>query len=72
MDGLAGAGAGVPPEHDFTVAQDTEFDEPDPASTDDERALDDSLDDEVDGIDAERHVDLADDPGGTGSTGTDG
>ncbi|MRG61415.1 hypothetical protein GE115_16280 [Agromyces sp. CFH 90414] len=64
MDGLAGAGAGVSPDdHDFTVAQDTEFDEVEPAPNDDERPLDDDLDDEVDGLDAERRVDLGDDPG---------
>ena len=61
MDDIAGAGADIAPEDDdFTVAQDTEFDEPDEARDDDERPLDDSLDDEPPGIDAERRVDLAD------------
>ena len=61
MDDIAGAGADIVPEDDdFTVAQDTEFDEPGEARDDDERALDDSLDDEPPGLDAERRVDLAD------------
>ena len=61
MDDIAGAGADIAPDDDdFTVAQDTEFDEPDEARDDDERPLDDSLDDEPPGIDAERRVDLAD------------
>jgi hypothetical protein len=61
MDDIAGAGAEIAPEDDdFTVAQETEFDEPDEARDDDERVLDDSLDDEPPGIDAERRVDLAD------------
>ena len=72
MDGLAGAGDGVSPEDDFTVpdddftvSQDTEFDEPGDVADDDERTIDDSLDDEVPGVDAERRVDLADEPGVT-------
>lgn len=60
MDDLAGADPGVTPDDDFTVAQDTEFDERDEAHDDDGRTLDDSLDDEVPGLDEERHVDLAD------------
>ena len=61
MDDIAGTGAEIAPEDDdFTVAQDTEFDEPGAAVDDDERALDDSLDDEPPGIDEERRVDLAD------------
>ncbi|WP_350347073.1 hypothetical protein ABIQ69_10525 [Agromyces sp. G08B096] len=62
MDDLARAGAGVSPDDDddFTVAQDTEFDEVEPAPTDDERPVDDALADEVPGIDAERRVDLGD------------
>ena len=60
MDGLAGAGDSVSPDDDFTVSQDTEFDELEDAADDDERAIDDSLDDEVPGVDAERRVDLAD------------
>jgi hypothetical protein len=72
MDGLAGAGDRVSPDDDitepdddFTVSQDTEFDEPGDVADDDERTIDDSLDDEVPGIDAERRVDLADEPGVT-------
>jgi hypothetical protein len=61
MDDIAGAGADIVPEDDdFTVAQDTEFDEPGEARDDDERVLDDSLVDEPPGLDAERRVDLAD------------
>lgn len=61
MEHLAGAGDDMTPEgDDFTVAQDTEFDEPDEARDDDERPLDDSLADEPPGIDEERRVDLAD------------
>lgn len=60
MDELAGAGAEFAPEDDdFTVSQDTEFDEADEAHDDDERPLDDVLDDEV-GLDEERRVDLGD------------
>ncbi|HET6673212.1 MAG TPA: hypothetical protein VFG92_07530 [Agromyces sp.] len=59
MDDLAGAG--VTPDDEFTVAQDSEFDEDEFAIDDDERTLDDSLDDEVPGIDAERRVELPDD-----------
>ncbi|MFD4420446.1 hypothetical protein ACFWN7_02945 [Agromyces sp. NPDC058484] len=60
MDDLAGAGL-VPDDDEFTVAQDSEFDEDELASGDDDRTLDDSLDDEVPGIDEERRVDLPDD-----------
>ncbi|MGW9181882.1 hypothetical protein [Agromyces sp. NPDC055661] len=60
MDALAGSGAASPDDDEFTVAQDTEFVEDELAPDDDHRALDDSLDDEVPGIDAERHVDLRD------------
>jgi hypothetical protein len=61
MDDRAGHGADIAPEDDdFTVSQDTEFDEPDEARDDDDRPLDDSLADEPPGIDAERRVDLAD------------
>jgi hypothetical protein len=59
MDDLAGAGA--TPDDEFTVAQDSEFDEDELVTDDDERTLDDSLDDEVPGIDAERRVALPDD-----------
>jgi len=61
MDDLAGAGAEFSPEDDdFTVSQDTEFDEADEAHDDDERSLDDALDDDLPGVDAERRVDLRD------------
>ena len=60
MDDLAGAGV-TPDDDEFTVAQDTEFDEDELAQGDEERTIDDSLDDEVPGIDAERRVDLPDD-----------
>jgi hypothetical protein len=59
MDDLAGAG--VTPDDEFTVAQDSEFDEDELVIDDDERTLDDSLDDDVPGIDAERRVELPDD-----------
>jgi len=59
MDDLAGAG--ITPDDEFTVAQDSEFDEDELVTDDDERTLDDSLDDDVPGIDAERHVELPDD-----------
>ena len=60
MDDLAGAGAISPDDDEFTVSQDTEFDEDEFVADDDHRPLDDSLDDEVPGIDEERHVDLRD------------
>ena len=50
------------PDDDFVVAQDTEFDEDELAPDDDHRPLDDSLSDEVPGIDEERRVDLRDEP----------
>ncbi|QAY74394.1 hypothetical protein ET445_14735 [Agromyces protaetiae] len=61
MDDLAGAGGDVAPEDDFTVVQDTEFDELDVPEDDDARPIDDSLVDDLPGIDAERRVDLSDD-----------
>jgi hypothetical protein len=60
MDDLAGAGV-TPDDDEFTVAQDTEFDEDELAQDDDERTIDDSLGDVVPGFDAERRVDLPDD-----------
>lgn len=60
MDALAGSGAVSPDDDEFTVAQDTEFDEEEFVEDDDHRPLDDSLDDEVPGVDAERRVDLRD------------
>lgn len=59
MDALAGSGA-ASPDDEFTVAQDTEFDEDEFVEDDDHRPLDDSLEDEVPGIDEERRVDLRD------------
>jgi hypothetical protein len=61
MDDLAGAGV-TPDDDEFTVAQDTEFEEDDLAFDDDERTIDDSLKDEVPGIDEERRVPLPDEP----------
>lgn len=61
MDDLAGADVTPEDDDEFTVAQDTEFDEDELAVDDDHRPLDDSLEDEVPGIDAERRVDLPDD-----------
>ena len=60
MDDLAGADV-TPDDDEFTVAQDTEFDDDDVSVDEEERPLDDSLGDEVPGIDAERRVDLPDD-----------
>lgn len=60
MDDLPGAGVSPEDDDDFTVAQDTEFDEREPAVDDDSRPLDDALDDELPGVDEERRVDLAD------------
>ena len=62
MDERTGMGAATTPEDDdFTVSQDTEFDEPDEPRDDDERPVDDSLVDDPPGVDAERRVDLLDD-----------
>ena len=60
MDDLAGADAISPDDDEFTVAQDTEFAEEEVAADDDHRPLDDSLGDEVPGVDAERRVDIRD------------
>jgi hypothetical protein len=60
MDALAGSGAVSPDDDEFTVAQDTEFDEEEFVEDDDHRPLDDSLEDEVPGVDEERRVDLRD------------
>ena len=60
MDDLAGADAISPDDDEFTVAQDTEFAEEEVVADDDHRPLDDSLGDEVPGVDAERRVDLRD------------
>jgi hypothetical protein len=59
MDELAGAGAS-PDDDEFTVAQDTEFDDDELPFDDDDRTIDESLGDEVPGIDAERRVELPD------------
>lgn len=61
------AGGAASPEQDdeFTVSQDTEFDEGEAAGTaeiDEERPLDDGAVDDVPGIDAERRVDVAEEP----------
>ena len=61
MDELAGADV-TPEDDEFTVAQDTEFEETELAFEDDERTIDDSLQDEVPGIDEERRVPLPDEP----------
>lgn len=60
MDALPGSGAVSPDDDEFTVAQDTEFDEEEFVEDDDHRPLDDSLEDEVPGVDEERRVDLRD------------
>jgi hypothetical protein len=60
MDDLAGADAISPDDDEFTVSHDTEFDEEELAADDDHRPLDDSLDDELPGVDSERRVDLRD------------
>lgn len=64
MDDRAHAGGEISPEEDedFTVAQDTEFDEAEPVETDEDRPIDDGAVDEQPGLDAERRVDLADEP----------
>ncbi|MDR5701353.1 hypothetical protein [Agromyces aerolatus] len=64
MDERAQAGGEISPEQDddFTVAQDTEFDEAEAVEADEERSIDDGAVDEQPGIDAERRVDLSDDP----------
>lgn len=62
MDDRARAGGDVAPEDDFTVAQDTEFDEAEPPAVDEERDLDDSLVEDAPGIDAERRVDVSGEP----------
>ncbi|MGI9823326.1 hypothetical protein [Agromyces sp. Marseille-Q5079] len=70
MSELAGAAA-EPRDAEFTVAQDTEFDEVESVIDDEHRPLDDDLADEVPGIDAERRADLGDerDPrAGTGGS----
>ncbi|MFF2273169.1 hypothetical protein ACFVTX_12885 [Agromyces sp. NPDC058136] len=60
MDEHAGAGAEfAPDDEDFTVSQDTEFDEPDEVHGDEDRPLDEAGD-EPPGVDAERRVDLGD------------
>ncbi|WP_448809535.1 hypothetical protein [Agromyces bauzanensis] len=62
MDDLAGADVTPEDDDEFTVAQDTEFEEEELAVDDDHRPVDDSLEDEVPGIDAERRVPLPDEP----------
>ncbi|WP_157428199.1 hypothetical protein [Agromyces salentinus] len=70
MSELAGAAA-EPRDDEFTVAQDTEFDEDEPPNDDEHRPLDDDLADEVPGIDAERRVDIGDERDPAGSGGSD-
>ncbi|WP_395243554.1 hypothetical protein ACGGZK_15680 [Agromyces sp. MMS24-K17] len=62
MDDRAKAGEGVAEDDDFTVAQDTEFDEAEQVASDEERPLDDSLVEDRPGIDAERRVDVSGEP----------
>jgi hypothetical protein len=63
MDEVTGVGDGVvDDDHDFQVAQDGEFEEPEVATDDDERGLDDAAIDDVTGIDAERRVPGLDEP----------
>ncbi|WP_394551527.1 hypothetical protein ACDF64_11850 [Agromyces sp. MMS24-JH15] len=69
MDGLAGAGGDVAPTDDirtgdFTVSQDTEFEEVEEVESDDDRPLDDDLVDDPPGIDSERRVDLGEERDG--------
>jgi hypothetical protein len=70
MDDHARAGGEISPEADdeFTVAQETEFDEVEPAQADEERPIDESTTDEVIGLDAERRVDLTEEPGSSSGT----
>ncbi|QTX05092.1 hypothetical protein [Agromyces archimandritae] len=65
MDELAGAGADVPPE-DLDPERESEG-EGGIAPDDDSRTLDDALDEEDPGIDAERRVDLGDERRGGGT-----
>jgi hypothetical protein len=72
MDDRTPEGGGISPADDdeFLVAQDADFDEREPVDVDEERPVDDGTTDDVTGVDAERRVDLTDEPGGTsGSTG---
>jgi hypothetical protein len=76
MDDRTAEGGGISPADDdeFLVAQDAGFDElglddGEPADDDAERPVDDGSVDDLTGLDAERRVDLTDEPGGSaGST----
>ncbi len=61
MDDLAWADV-TPDDDEFTVSQDTEFDEADLARDDDDRPLDDGAVEELPGVDEERRVVLPDEP----------
>ncbi len=61
MDDLAWANVS-PDDDEFTVSQDTEFDEDDLARDDDDRPLDDGAVEELPGVDEERRVVLPDEP----------
>ncbi len=61
MDDFARADVS-PDDDEFTVAQDTEFDEDDLVLGDDDRPIDDGAIEELPGIDEERRVPLPDDP----------
>lgn len=52
----------APDDPDFTVAQEGEFSAPsDEVSLDEDRPIDDGAKDDIEGVDAERRVDLGDD-----------
>lgn len=75
MDDRTAEGGGISPADDdeFLVAQDASFDElglDDGEPADAERPVDDGKADDVTGLDAERRVDLTDEPGGSAG-GTD-
>ena len=61
MDDLAWADVS-PDDDEFTVSQDTEFDEDDLARGDDDRPVDDGTAEELPGVDEERRVALPDEP----------
>lgn len=61
MDDLAWADVS-PDDDEFTVSQDTEFDEDELARDDDDRPIDDGAVEELPGLDEERRVPLTDGP----------
>ncbi len=67
MDDLAWADVS-PDDDEFTVSQDTEFDEDDLARDDDDRPIDDGAVEELPGLDEERRVPLPDGPLGVDET----